>query len=112
MVKGYLSKRLLLVSAVAVCVALATPTLLRRGMIDLRRPDEAVRTLLAIRRYGAFGGLVGHAAAQYGDAPAITDDGRAPLDAPGLKLEERLTAISASLGRVAEKKGFRNRCGD
>lgn len=43
---------------------------------------------------------------------AITDDGRAPLDAPGLKLEERLTAISASLGRVAEKRGFRNRCGD
>lgn len=34
MVKGYLSKRLLLVSAVAVCVALATPTLLRRWMID------------------------------------------------------------------------------
>lgn len=43
---------------------------------------------------------------------AITDDGRAPLDAPGLKLEERLTAISASLGRVAEKRGFRNRCSD
>lgn len=43
---------------------------------------------------------------------AITDDGRAPLDAPGLKLEERLTAISASLGRVAEKRGFRNLCGD
>lgn len=34
MVKGYLFKRLLLVSAVAVCVALATPTLLRRWMID------------------------------------------------------------------------------
>lgn len=43
---------------------------------------------------------------------AITDDGRAPLEAPGLKLEERLTAISASLGRVAEKGGCRNRCSD
>ena len=43
---------------------------------------------------------------------AITDDGRAPLEAPGLKLEERLTAISASLGRIAEKRGCRNRCSD
>jgi hypothetical protein len=43
---------------------------------------------------------------------AITDDGRAPLAAPGLKLEERLRAISASLDRVAEKRGFRNRSSD
>src|SRR5262245_9172676 len=37
---------------------------------------------------------------------AITDDGRPPLDACGLKLHERLTAVSASLGRVAEKGGY------
>jgi Transposase, Mutator family len=36
---------------------------------------------------------------------ALTDDGRPPLDASGLKLRERLTAVSASLGRVAEKRG-------
>ena len=46
----------------------------RRGLVDLRRPDEAVRAFLAIRRHGAFGGLLGHAAALHGDAPAITDD--------------------------------------
>ncbi len=52
----------------------AARVLARRGMVDLRRPDEAVRAFLAIRRYGAFGGLLGHAADRYGDAPAITDD--------------------------------------
>jgi Transposase, Mutator family len=42
---------------------------------------------------------------------AITDDGRPPLDACGLKLHQRLTAVSASLGRVAEKGGYRPNCG-
>jgi hypothetical protein len=36
---------------------------------------------------------------------ALTDDGRAPLAAPGLKLYERITAIVASLTRVSEKRG-------
>jgi len=35
---------------------------------------------------------------------ALTDDGRPPLDASGLKLHDRLTAITASLERV-EKRG-------
>lgn len=39
---------------------------------------------------------------------ALTDDGRAPLVASGLKLHERLTAITASLDRV-EKRGRRRR---
>lgn len=43
---------------------------------------------------------------------ALTDDGRPPLDAPGLTLHDRLSAIGASLGRVAEKKGRRAPCGD
>jgi hypothetical protein len=38
---------------------------------------------------------------------AITDDGRPPLVAAGLKLRERLTHISHSLSRVAEKRGCR-----
>jgi len=42
---------------------------------------------------------------------AITDDGRPPLDACGLKLHQRLTAVSASLGRVAEKGGYPPNCG-
>jgi len=36
---------------------------------------------------------------------AITDDGKPPLDADGLKLQERLQAIDDSIGRVAEKRG-------
>jgi hypothetical protein len=34
---------------------------------------------------------------------ALTDDGRPPLCASGLKLHDRLSAIDASLGRLAEK---------
>jgi hypothetical protein len=36
---------------------------------------------------------------------ALTDDGRPPLCASGLRLHDRLAAIQASLGRVAEKGG-------
>ncbi len=36
---------------------------------------------------------------------ALTDDGRPPLSAPGLKLYERLSLIAASLERVAQKGG-------
>ena len=50
----------------------AARVLQHRGMVDLRRPDEAVRAFLAMRRHGAFGGLLSHTAARYGDAPAIT----------------------------------------
>jgi hypothetical protein len=41
---------------------------------------------------------------------ALTDDGRPPLDAKGLLLEERLTAVCASLERTAEKGGRRGNC--
>jgi len=38
---------------------------------------------------------------------SLTDDGRAPLDASGLKLQDRLTQISDSIARVEGKKAFR-----
>ena len=38
---------------------------------------------------------------------ALTDDGRPPLSAPGLKLHERISHIAASLARVAEKGASR-----
>ncbi len=41
---------------------------------------------------------------------ALTDDGRPPLEASGLKLRRRLGAVSASLGRAAEKGGSRPSC--
>lgn len=40
---------------------------------------------------------------------AITDDGRAPLDAAGLRLEERLEKVAGSLERVGVKGGRRIR---
>jgi hypothetical protein len=36
---------------------------------------------------------------------ALTDDGRPPLDASGLKLHERLNAVAASLGRLEAQGG-------
>ena len=42
---------------------------------------------------------------------ALTDDGRPPLEASGLKLHDRLTAIAGSLDRVAEKGGSRPNSG-
>jgi len=38
---------------------------------------------------------------------ALTDDGRPPLDSAGLRLRDRLTAVSDSLGRVGAAKGGR-----
>lgn len=38
---------------------------------------------------------------------ALTDDGRPPLCASGLKLQQRLAAIQDSMARVAEKRGCR-----
>jgi hypothetical protein len=54
------------------------------------------------------------AARGYCDAvrSALTDDGRPPLEASGLKLHQRLSAVAASLDRVAEKRGSRRSCSD
>jgi hypothetical protein len=41
---------------------------------------------------------------------ALTDDGRPPLEASGLKLHGRLSAIASSLDCVEEKRGFRKSC--
>jgi hypothetical protein len=40
---------------------------------------------------------------------AITDDGRAPLDAAGLRLKRRLEKIASSLDRVTAQGGRRVR---
>ena len=37
---------------------------------------------------------------------ALTDDGQPPLDAAGLRLQQRLQAIDTSISRVGEKRGF------
>src|SRR5580698_10414974 len=38
---------------------------------------------------------------------ALTDDGRPPLEAPGLKLHDRLAAVATSLDRLGGKRGSR-----
>jgi len=38
---------------------------------------------------------------------ALTDDGRPPLEAPGIKLHKRISAIVASLTRISEKGACR-----
>jgi hypothetical protein len=38
---------------------------------------------------------------------ALTDDGRPPLEASGLKLADRLAKVAASLDRVGAKRGSR-----
>jgi hypothetical protein len=38
---------------------------------------------------------------------ALTDDGRPPLEASGLKLVDRLALVAASLDRVAARRGSR-----
>jgi hypothetical protein len=38
---------------------------------------------------------------------ALTDDGRPPLEASGLRLHDRLAAVASSLDQVAEKRGSR-----
>lgn len=61
---------------------------LERAMEGLEGPDaDAVRAYCAAVR------------------SALTDDGRPPLEASGLKLHERLSLISGSLQRVAKKGG-------
>jgi hypothetical protein len=39
---------------------------------------------------------------------ALTDDGRPPLEASGLKLQDRLTKVAGSLDRVDSKRGCRS----
>ena len=55
------------------------------------RDDEAARIVL------------GYCAAV---RSALTDDGRPPLEATGLRLHDRLKRIEASLGRIEEKRSY------
>jgi hypothetical protein len=69
-------------------------------MINLRRPDEVVRAFVALRRYGAFGGLVASTADRFGDAPAITDE-------CGTLSFRELDQNSNALARALADKGIR-----
>jgi fatty-acyl-CoA synthase len=77
----------------------AAGVLLRRGMVDPVRPDQALRAFRAMRRYGAFGGLTAYTAARYGDAPAITDE-------DGTITFRQLDETSNALARGLAAKGI------
>lgn len=72
----------------------AAAVLQRRGMVDPLRPHHAIRASRALRRYGAFGGLVTYAAERYGDSPAVTDD---TGTVTYRELEERSNALARAL---------------
>lgn len=76
----------------------AVMVLCRRGMVDISHPYDAVKASRALRRYGAFGGLLTYAAARYGDSPAITDDDGTLTFR---QLDERSNALARALVAVA-----------
>ena len=91
----------------------AAAVLARRGMVDPTRPDQALRAFVAMRRYGALGGLTAYTAARYGDAPAITDDDGTitfrELDETSNALARGLQALQANGVRSGWVIGMLNR---
>lgn len=75
----------------------------RHAKKELKKQVRGIRPLerKASKRADEMGGII-HDYCQ-AVRSAITDDGRAPLDAPGLRLRQRLTAIRDSLLRVGQK---------
>jgi hypothetical protein len=79
----------------------------RHAKVQLKKKVRGIRPIereLAGRDDAEAKAIRGYRAAV---RSALTDDGRAPLEAPGPKLADRLTKIAASLDRVAGKRGGR-----
>ena len=78
----------------------------RHAKKELKKQVRGIRPLerKAATRDDDMGGII-HDYCQ-AVRSAITDDGRAPLDAAGLRLRQRLTAIRDSLLRIRQKGGY------
>jgi hypothetical protein len=78
----------------------------RHAKKELKKQVRGIRPLerKASKRSDEMGGII----QDYCQAvrSAITDDGRAPLEAAGLRLRQRLTAIRDSLLRLRSKGGY------
>ncbi len=77
----------------------------RHAKKELKKAVRGVRPIeraLEVRDDGEAEAVRGYCLAV---RSALTDDGRPPLCASGLKLRERLTAITTSIERVAAKRG-------
>ncbi|MEV5649873.1 acyl-CoA synthetase [Nocardia sp. NPDC052254] len=55
-------------------LVLGANTMRRRGLFDPLRPDHAVRSVVAIGKYGPFAGVVVHSAQTRPNSPAIVDE--------------------------------------
>ena len=78
----------------------------RHAKKELKKQVRGIRPLerKAAKRADEIGGII-HDYCQ-AVRSAITDDGRGPLEAAGLRLRQRLTAIRDSLVRVQQKGGY------
>jgi hypothetical protein len=77
----------------------------RHAKVELKKAVRGVRPIeraLEERDDPEAGAVRGYCLAV---RSALTDDGRPPLAAAGLRLHERLSAIHASIGRVAVQRG-------
>jgi hypothetical protein len=79
----------------------------RHAKVQLKKKVRGIRPIE--RRVEGQEGAEAEAIRSYCAAvrSALTDDGRPPLEASGLKLHDRLAAVAASLDRVAGKRGCR-----
>jgi hypothetical protein len=79
----------------------------RHAKVQLKKQVRGIRPIerTVEGRQGAEAEVVrGYCAAV---RSALTDDGRPPLEASGLKLADRLTRVAASLDRIRSKRGSR-----
>ncbi len=78
----------------------------RHAKVELKKQIRGVRPIE--RAVEGKSGEEAEAVREYALAvrASLTDDGRPPLQASGLRLQQRLQAISDSIERVAEKRGF------
>ncbi|CAM3824223.1 acyl-CoA synthetase [Smaragdicoccus niigatensis] len=86
----------------AVDFARSAEVLRRRGLIDLRRPEDMLRALLNANNFGPFATAVGHGAAVDGSAPAIVDE-RGEVNYT--QLEELSNGLARGLGANGIKPG-------
>lgn len=78
----------------------------RHAKKELKKRLRGVRPIertIERRQDSEAGGIRGYCLAV---RSALTDDGRPPLSASGLKLHERITQITASLTRISEKGAY------
>jgi hypothetical protein len=79
----------------------------RHAKVQLKKEVRGIRPIerkVEGRQDGEAEAIRGYCAAV---RSALTDDGRPPLEASGLKLRDRLAKVAASLDRVGAKRGSR-----